>query len=265
MQKQQLRPRVPLPPISMTTEIEAVADSSALLQAQCWEDADTLLAALDVRPGETIISVGTGADNSLALLLGNPARVIAVDPNPAQVALCELKSHAYRNLGYGELLELVGSRTGGHREDLFKECLEGVTTEQQAFWRSIRNIDRLGLGGVGRFERELSRFRGCVLPFAHTRLQVAELLQSGSEKERAAFFDETWNSLRWRVLFRAGFSRATSVDNGQGSGTRGRADEAVIKGALERMHTLMVELEPKENPYLHWFLQGFHGDVLPAA
>jgi S-adenosylmethionine-diacylglycerol 3-amino-3-carboxypropyl transferase len=265
MEKQLLHQGVPPPHIPMTTEIEAVADSSALLQAQCWEDADTLLAALNVRPGETIVSVGTGADNSLALLLGNPALVIGVDPNPAQYALCELKARAYGKLGYGELLELVGSRTGSHREELFNECLDGVPTEQQVFWQSIRSIDRLGLGGVGRFERELSRFRVCVLPFAHTRLQVNELLQSGSEKERTAFFHETWNSLRWRVLFRAGFSRATSVDDGQGSGTRGRADEGVLKGALERLRTLMVQLDPKENPYLHWFFQGFHGDVLPVA
>jgi S-adenosylmethionine-diacylglycerol 3-amino-3-carboxypropyl transferase len=260
-----LHQSVPPPQLPMTTEIEAVTDSSALMQAQCWEDADTLLAALDVRPGETIVSVGAGADNSLSLLLSNPARVIGVDPNPAQYALCELKTRAYRKLGYGELLELVGSRTGTHREDLFNECLDGVPTQQQAFWQSIRNIDRLGLGGVGRFERELSRFRVGVLPFAHTPLRVNELLQSGTENERAEFFDETWNSLRWRVLFRAAFSRATSVDDGHGSGSRGRANEDVIKGALERMHFLMVQLDPKENPYLHWFLQGFHGDVLPVA
>ena len=109
----------------MTTEISAAAGSSALITAQCWEDADTLLAALEIEPGETVVSVGSGGDNTLALLLANPARVIGVDPDPAQIACCQLKTFAYRKLGYGEFLELVGSRTGSHREDLFNECLDG--------------------------------------------------------------------------------------------------------------------------------------------
>jgi S-adenosylmethionine-diacylglycerol 3-amino-3-carboxypropyl transferase len=104
----------------MVTESES-EDSSALLHAQCWEDADTLLAALEVQPGETVVSVGSGGDNPLAILLADPIRVIGVDPHPAQIACGELKEIVYQKLGYGEYLELAGSRTSIRRRKLLDE------------------------------------------------------------------------------------------------------------------------------------------------
>ena len=45
----------------MGTEIAARADFSIIRYAQCWEDADVLLAALDVQPGEVCLSIASAA------------------------------------------------------------------------------------------------------------------------------------------------------------------------------------------------------------
>ncbi|RKX36011.1 MAG: DUF3419 domain-containing protein [Verrucomicrobia bacterium] len=249
----------------MTPEIEVAADSTALLNAQCWEDADTLLAALEVQPGETVVSVGSGGDNTLALLLANPARVMGIDPDPAQIACCELKTIAYRKLGYGEYLELVGSRTSTRRQKLLDECLDGSISARVAFWRSVRGIDARGIGGLGQFERELNRFRVGLLPFAQSQAKLNALLRPTNPESRAVFFDQAWNSLRWRVLFRRGFSRAAAIARGQQASLFDRGDDGLTSGASERFRHLLVDLEPAENPYLHWYLRGYHGDVLPVA
>ena len=91
----------------MTTEVAGKADFSAVRYAQCWEDADVLLAALDVRPGQTCVSIASAGDNALALLSRGPARVVALDLSPAQLACVELRVAAYRELQHGELLELI--------------------------------------------------------------------------------------------------------------------------------------------------------------
>ncbi|MGH8726523.1 MAG: DUF3419 family protein, partial [Burkholderiales bacterium] len=85
------------------------ARPNAVAYAQCWEDADVLLEALDVRRGQSCLSIASAGDNTLALLARSPARVVAIDMNPAQIACLELRVAAYRKLAHGELLELLGS------------------------------------------------------------------------------------------------------------------------------------------------------------
>jgi len=67
-----------------------------LRYAQCWEDADILVDGLDVQPGDTCLSIASAGDNTLSLLTRAPARVIAIDLNPTQIAALELRVAAYR-------------------------------------------------------------------------------------------------------------------------------------------------------------------------
>ena len=94
----------------MASEAAANADFSQIRYAQCWEDADVLLDALEVQAGDTCLSIASAGDNSLALLTRDPARVVALDLNPSQLACLELRVAAYRELDHPALLELIGSR-----------------------------------------------------------------------------------------------------------------------------------------------------------
>ncbi|NNE90537.1 MAG: DUF3419 family protein, partial [Verrucomicrobiales bacterium] len=86
------------------TDIEKRADFSRIRYAQCWEDADVLLAGLNVQPGDTCVSIASAGENSLSLLTAKPDRVIAVDLSPAQLACLEMRVAAFRELSHGELL-----------------------------------------------------------------------------------------------------------------------------------------------------------------
>ena len=86
------------------------AEFSYLRYAQCWEDADVLLEALDIQAGDTCIAIASAGDNALSMLSQGPARVVAVDLNPAQIAALQLRIAAYRCLEHTELLLLMGSR-----------------------------------------------------------------------------------------------------------------------------------------------------------
>src|SRR5436189_3704298 len=97
------------------SEVAAKADFSGIRYAQCWEDADVLLAGLDVRPGDVCLSIASAGDNALALLTRDPVRVVALDLSPAQLACLELRVSAYRDLSHQELLELIGSRPSERR------------------------------------------------------------------------------------------------------------------------------------------------------
>ena len=60
--------------------------------SQCWEDPAVLNEALAINSQDIVLSITSGGDNTLALLLRNPQRVISIDLNPTpweqQLYLC---------------------------------------------------------------------------------------------------------------------------------------------------------------------------------
>src|SRR5262245_58086065 len=119
---------------AMSTEVAGRASFADIRYAQCWEDADVLVEALDVKPGSVCVSIASAGDNSLALLTRKPGRVIAVDLSPAQLACLELRIAAYRTLSHVELLELIGSRPSKCRDEHYRRCRAALSSAARAFW-----------------------------------------------------------------------------------------------------------------------------------
>lgn len=233
--------------------------------AQCWEDADVLLKALDVGPEQTCLSIASAGDNTLAMLSRSPKRLIAVDSNPAQIACLELRVAAYRELSHPEMLELVGSLPSNRREDLYRRCRLLLSAESRSFW-DARSLDiHCGIGEVGQFERYLSLFRSRVLPLVHQRRRVERLLQGGSLEERREFYNREWDSPRWRLLFRLFFSRFVMARLGRDPSFFRYVRGSVSKHLLQRTHYALTVLNPSDNPYLQWILTGRHMTALPYA
>src|SRR5580658_2307917 len=69
-----------------------------LLFGMSWEDPASDRGALTIQPGETLLTVTSGACNTLTLLLEDPGRIYAVDINPSQSYLLELKRAAVLQL-----------------------------------------------------------------------------------------------------------------------------------------------------------------------
>ena len=247
------------------TEIAQKADFSAIRYAQCWEDADILLEGLAIQPGQRCLSIASAGDNALAMLSQEPKQVIAVDLNPAQLACLELRVAAYRTLHHQELLELVGSRPSNRRLDLYRRCRHLLCAPVRSFWDQQTNAIRKGIGCAGKFERFLMTFRRWILPLAHQRLDVSQLLSAKGKDERRHFYDKRWNTRRWQALFRLFFSRTMIGRFGRDPHFFDYVENSVADHLLSRVRHALVELEPSQNPYLHWILTGRHLEVLPYA
>lgn len=248
------------------SEAAGHADFSRVRYAQCWEDADVLLAALDVQPGDHCLSIASAGDNALALLARSPARVVAIDLNPAQLACLELRVAAYRELEYEELLEFIGSRPGGRRTDLYRRCRPALSASVRAFWDAQPDAVAAGIGTAGKFERYFATFRERVLPLVHSRARIERLLQGGgTASDRAAFYARTWNTRRWRLLFRLFFSRFVMGRMGRDPSFFRYVEGRVADRILTRAEHAVTALDPAENPYLQWILTGRHPRALPFA
>src|SRR5690606_34066661 len=133
--------------------------------ASVWEDADVLCDALAaVAPGGRLLSVASAGDNALALLTLDPAEVVAVDLNPAQLACLELRVAAFRRLDDAELLPFLGVGDAGRRLDAYRRLRSELSAEASAFWDARPELIERGAIHVGKFERYLRTFRQWVLP-----------------------------------------------------------------------------------------------------
>jgi S-adenosylmethionine-diacylglycerol 3-amino-3-carboxypropyl transferase len=249
----------------MGSEVQAKADFSGVRYAQCWEDADILVEALDVQPGDVCLSIASAGDNALALLTCHPARVIALDLSPAQLACVELRVAAYRALEHAELLELIGSTPSRRRRELYQRCRPLLGTAARAFW-DARTADVVaGVGGAGKFERYFGLFRRYVLPLVHRHSQVETLLRGGPLDVRRAFYRRQWDTFRWRLLFRVFFSRFVMGRMGRDPSFFAYVEGNVATRILERAKHAVTELDPAANPYLQWIMTGRHTTALPLA
>lgn len=212
----------------MKTEIQARANFSKVRYGQCWEDADILVKALRVGERRRCLSIGSAGDNSFALLAAGASHVTAVEMNPAQIACIELRKQAYLDLDYPEFLKTVTA-------------------------------------SKGKFESYFHLFRNRILPLAHSKTRINQLLEPKSKSERHAFYDTIWNNRRWRLIFRSFFSRFVMGRLGRDPAFFDYVEGSVADRILERTRCALTELDPSKNPYLHWILKGHYGEVLPLA
>lgn len=252
--------------LSITSEIAQKAAFAQIRYAQVWEDADVLLAGLDIQPGETCLSIASAGDNALALLTAQPARVVALDLNPAQLYCLALRVAAYRTLTHDELLQLMGSRSCVDRTLLYQRCRPLLGGDARAFWDSRRSeLQAYGLGGVGKFERYFRIFRRYLLPLVHSSKTVRALLSERTSAEREQFFVEEWNTWRWRFLLRTFFSQTVMGHVGRDPAFFAYIDGDFVDHVAGKVRQGLCTLDPTTNPYLHWILTGTHGAALPFA
>jgi S-adenosylmethionine-diacylglycerol 3-amino-3-carboxypropyl transferase len=248
----------------MPSEASTYADFSKIRYAQCWEDADILLAALDIQPGDTCLAIASAGDNALAMLSHHPARIIALDLSPAQLACLELRVAAYRELSHKELLILIGSISGIDRQPLYQRCRSQLSGDTLYFWDTHPNEIDQGIGNAGKFERYFANFRNQVLPWIHNQSRIQDLLQSKTIEQRQQFYFHEWNTWRWQALFRIFFSRFVMGRSGRDPSFFKYVQGSVADRILQRTQYALTTLEPAENPYLQWILTGHH-TALPYA
>lgn len=80
----------------------------ALVYNTCWEDPAVDRVALELGPDDRVLVITSAGCNALDYALCAPAAVQAVDANPRQNALLELKIAGIRRLAYGDFWRVFG-------------------------------------------------------------------------------------------------------------------------------------------------------------
>lgn len=230
---------------------------SRLLYSQSWEDLDCARAALRIRPGDHVLAIAAAGDNVLGMLADDPARIVAIDLNPAQIALTELKGAAVRHLSAGELHAFLGLTPAPDRWAVYRRLRPSLSEASRDFWDSRRRLIEGGILGAGRFERYVRLFRRVVLPIVPGRRAVQAILHAKDVEAQRRVYAQQWDTARWRLLFRIFFSRPLLAAFGRHRSFFDHAPTADI-GAhfLDRVRIGLTATPLDDNPYLTYLLTG---------
>ena len=126
-------------PLSLSDRVDQkvfdVIYSRSLVYNTSWEDPAVDRRALDLGADDTVLVITSAGCNALDYALTGPRRVHAVDANPRQNALLELKLAGIRRLDFDDFFALFGE--GGHprfREMYLDVLREELTPFARQFW-----------------------------------------------------------------------------------------------------------------------------------
>jgi S-adenosylmethionine-diacylglycerol 3-amino-3-carboxypropyl transferase len=243
----------------MSADLEVMEDR--LSYAQCWEDPALLREALAVGPEDDVLSICSAGDNSFSLLIDGARSVTAIDLSKPQLYLAQLKQVAAQNLPLEGLHCLLGLDAFGRRVFLYHELREHLDEPARTWWDGHEELIRLGLLDQGRFERYLGVFRTRILPLVHRKSTIQSLIKQTGGESQAHFFDQRWDTWRWRGIFKLFFSKTVMARSGRSPEQFRYVEGPVSQEFLRRARHALRELSVRDNPFVEWILTGAYSDL----
>lgn len=178
-----------------------------------WEDPLSDEKALGIKSNDTIMTITSGGCNILGFLLFDPKEIYAVDINPSQSFLLELKISAIKNLDYKHFIEFLGLQPSTSRKQLYREVKGSLSEGAVNFWDYQQKIIEHGFLNRGRYE-SFVKYVGKLIKFIQGRKRVAGLFSSDSLSQQKQFYDEYWDIKRTRLIFNVFFNKYILAQKG---------------------------------------------------
>jgi S-adenosylmethionine-diacylglycerol 3-amino-3-carboxypropyl transferase len=177
--------------------------SRSLVYNTCWEDPAVDRRALALKPEDRVLVITSAGCNALDYALAGPARVYAVDANPRQSALLELKLAAIRRLEFEDFFLIFGEGRHQQFDWLYRDVLRReLSPFAQGWW------DRHGHWFFEADPRDSFYFHGLAGMVARgfrgylnmrpaLRQGVQSLLEAQSLPEQQEIYDRQVHPLMW--------------------------------------------------------------------
>jgi len=237
-------------------EADAQVLAGELRYSRVWEDHALLDHALAIRPDDDVLMIASAGCNVLNLLLQAPRRIVAIDLNPAQTALVELKLAALRSLDHRGFLELLGLERGRvlARYDAVRKELSWDT---RRWWDSHTWILAHGVERAGRLDRFIDDFHRWQVARLHSPELIDRLFDTRDVIERQRLVDHELLTPEFARAFLSYFTRDALAERGRHPAQfRYVEDIDVASWFLARLRWACTAIPVRGNFYLERFLRG---------
>lgn len=241
-------------------------DYSFIRYANCWEDTNILLDALDIKEHEIGLSVASGGDNTLAMLVKNPDKIYAFDLNKTQLYTLELKMATIKNLNRAEALKFLGVLDCKNRQRLYSKVERSLSDAARAYFKINSDIIASGVIHAGKFERFLSTFRRVIVPLVCKTEDFQDFAMMDDPAKQAKFYTEKIATRRYYALFKIFFGAKVMGKLGRDKNFYKYVARKKEQGTdlLDRVEFGISHSPNRNNPYLNYIAYGyFNEDSLP--
>lgn len=238
-----------------------------LVYNACWEDPRLDQVALALKPGDRVMVITSAGCNALDYALQGPAHVHAIDVNPRQNALLELKLAGIRALDFEAFFALFGCGRTADPEGLYRTQLRSrLSPFARNFWdRRMKFFAGQGWrrsfyfrGTAGAFARAISFYIDRV---AKVRPEVTDLLNASTLDEQQAIYTDRLHGKFWKPFLKWAVRRdATLSLLGVPRPQRLQVDRTYPGGIArfieDSLETVFTELPLADNYFWRVYMEG---------
>ena len=236
-----------------------------LVYNTCWEDPRLDRVALELGPEDNVLVITSAGCNALDYVLTGPNHVYAVDMNPRQNALLELKRAGIKRLDYEDFFAMFGKGRLPGAKKIYKEKLRGdLSTWSQTYWdRWIKFFDN---------RRRTFYFRGTSGSFASAvkvytdrvikvRPYIDAILSAKSVEEQHRIYHEQLHDRFWTRTVKFAMNRDTTlsmvgVPKAQRRQVETQYEGGIVKFVHDCVETVFARLPLSDNYFWRVYMTG---------
>jgi S-adenosylmethionine-diacylglycerol 3-amino-3-carboxypropyl transferase len=235
-----------------------------LVYNTCWEDPRLDREALQLTENDRVLVITSAGCNALDYALAGPAHVHAVDMNPRQNALLELKIAGIRHLEYEDFYKLFGNGHHTQAAKLYQTTLRPeLNAWSQSYWdRWIKFFDNpkrsfYYRGTSGAFARMIRFYIDRV---ARVRPEIDALMAAPNLSEQSKIY-ETIRDKFWRRSLRFALNRDTTlsmlgVPKAQRQQIENQYPGGILKFIQDSMEAVFAKLPFADNYFWRVYITG---------
>lgn len=214
------------------------------------EDWQTEQKALQIQPSDSVLCVTASGDRPLNLLTNELKELVAVDANPLQNALFELKRVALANLSYPDYTAFIGVTPSNNRLQTYAQLSKELDPMARAFWEILPKKIEKGVLYEGSLEKLLKTASVFVRFFRGKK--VAKLFSIDDLQEQKNFLSKHWHTYLWKKTFHIGLHPFLTRTFIKDPGLYEHVDPNIHVGdqLYERLHNYLERNLAKESTLL---------------
>ncbi|MEM9940301.1 MAG: BtaA family protein [Planctomycetota bacterium] len=236
-----------------------------LVYNTCWEDPRLDRVALDFGAEDNVLVITSAGCNALDYSLCSPNHVYAVDMNPRQNALLDLKMSAIRNLEFDDFFRMFGDGRLPGAKEIYADKLRGSLPEwSQEFWdKKIKWFDNprktfYFRGTSGAIARMIKTYTDSVI---RVRPHLDALMNSDSIEEQKEIYETHLKKKFWSGIMRFAMNRDTTmsmlgVPKAQRKQIETQYEGGLVKFIQDCMESVFAELPMKDNYFWRVYMNG---------
>jgi S-adenosylmethionine-diacylglycerol 3-amino-3-carboxypropyl transferase len=236
-----------------------------LVYNTCWEDPRLDHVALNLTPQDNVLVITSAGCNALDYALAGPNHVYAVDMNPRQNALLDLKIAGIRHLDYEDFFRLFGYGYHPDARKLYRDKLRtGLPAWSRAYWdKWIKFFHTPGKsfyyrGTSGSFARMICLYIDRVI---RVRPWVDAALEADTIAEQREIYEKHLKEKFWSRTMRFAMNRDTTlsmvgVPKAQRRQVEMQYQGGIIKFVQDCLEAVFCQMPLADNYFWRVYMKG---------